>query len=56
MKIIGSLAGIVEHLAMYPVDTIKVSKISSNLVKTHMQACGSKQTSFTKTARALYAE
>ena len=30
---IGSLAGIVEHLAMYPVDTIKVRNIVSILWK-----------------------
>ena len=35
MRKIGSLAGIVEHLAMYPVDTIKVSNIYLTLEDTH---------------------
>jgi len=41
--IAGSCAGVMEHLGMYPVDT----------VKTHIQASG-RNLSFSKTARILY--
>lgn len=44
--IAGSCAGIVEHLALYPVDTLK----------THLQASGSSKLSFSKTARILVVE
>ena len=43
--IIGSLAGIMEHLALYPVDTIK----------THMQAGGS-NLGFIRTSKILLKE
>jgi len=40
----GSVAGIVEHLALYPVDTLK----------THLQAMGSTRLSSIRTAKILY--
>ena len=48
------MAGVVEHLGMYPVDTIKVTSHSFINIQTHMQACGSNKTSFLKTAKTLY--
>ena len=39
----GSCAGVIEHLAMYPIDTLK----------THLQASGGRL-SFSKTAKILY--
>lgn len=44
--IAGSAAGVMEHLALYPVDTIK----------THLQASGSTRLNFRRTAQILYAE
>jgi len=40
----GSIAGIVEHLALYPVDTLK----------THLQVMGSTRLSSMNTAKILY--
>lgn len=45
LSLLGSCAGIMEHLGLYPVDTIK----------THMQASGS-NVSFYRTARVLWRE
>jgi solute carrier family 25 iron transporter 28/37 len=44
--IAGSIAGIIEHLALYPVDTIK----------THLQVARHKRLRFTNTAKILYQE
>lgn len=44
--ICGSVAGIVEHLALYPVDTLK----------THLQAMGSNKITSARTAQILYHE
>lgn len=40
------MAGVVEHLALYPVDTLK----------THLQAMGSKKINSVRTAQILYHE
>lgn len=44
--ICGSVAGIMEHLVLYPVDT----------VKTHLQAMGTNRISTIRTAQILYRE
>ena len=58
------MAGIVEHLALYPVDTLKVSSFT-NLhvilnkilnIQTHLQAMGSSKITSVRTAQILYHE
>lgn len=51
---LGSLAGIMEHVGMFPLDTVKVKSFSSLTFKqTHMQASGRK-IGFFKTGSFLY--
>jgi solute carrier family 25 iron transporter 28/37 len=51
--IAGSFAGLMEHVAMYPLDTIKVRIVINFLKKTHMQT-STKKTTFFGTLNTIY--